>query len=1740
MSRINLEKLVSQRDISSLIDKFFAMSKVPLGVFDADSNLLLGQENKNTKEQHPITLEEKVIGWVKGNEASLLLASFLSLAAMREYEKKELARETLAKYRDLMHLYTLGEKLSLSLSSQEIAQLAAKEALSIFGAGNTSIMVSGEKKGLFRILAAAGAKTKQQTILRIDQGIAGRVLKTGKPEIVNDVSLNPHFVQGGNNISALMCAPLKTKDAVMGVFNVSSHEPHTYSSEDIKLLTSIATLVSSALTNSLLYEQLNSYSEELSSKNIQLEKEIAERELSEKALRESEEKYRLHFDNAIDVIYSVNPDLVIASISPSLEKVLGYKPEEVMNKPFSQLNMLTPKSLEKAYADAKRIFSGERIDSAKYEFIAKDGLIKIGEVSSAPLYKDGKVVSAISVARDVTEREKTLEKLAESEERFRTMAESIMDGLVIAEKGKIVFVNKKVTEITGYTADELIERSQGLDFVVPEQQEEMAPLHQEVLKKGFFPKPIEVWINRKDGAKRCVSKQLSLSTKGGEVVAGYEVITDITERKRAEDQLKETTEFLNNVIESSLDAIIITDYGGFITRVNKAFLNLLAYSQEEVIGKHATEFIAFTSGTYTSVTGEEISLIEEDQYSDAQKKIYDVFYKEGKIPNWEYYLLRKDGMIVPVEQNMIALRNERGEIIGAVGIARDITERRIAQGALIKSEERFRTMADSITNGLIIMEEGKIVYVNRRATEITGYSQEELMKVWCPDLVITEDAEWKDEIISEIQKTGVWPEKIDTWMRRKDGSKCCVNLRFSFSSREKGTVYAGYVLITDITESRLAEEKLRDTTEFLNNIIESSQDSIVITDPVGNLTRVNQYFLKKLGYTQEEVFGKHVGEFAPSGPGRHELVSGGWVEILEDYFENQKLMIDVLYKDGKVENWEAYYRHKDGKLILIEQNLFFLRDLTGEKIGSVGILRDITERKKAEEQLKETTTFLDNVIESSQDFIIVTTPEGYLTRVNRSLLDALGYKQDEMLGKHPVEFAPQKGETYKSTTGEYLTIGKEVYDNAMNAMFEMVEKGLLHNWEFFLLRKDKTIIPVEENIAYLYDDQGKKIGAVGILRDITERKKAEQQLKETTAFLDNIIASSLDSIVVSDNNGNLERVNKAFLQLLNLEENQVLGKMMSELSVTEEGEYETVYGAKIKIGKDHINYMMTMLSQFIAEGKIVDWKSYVFRNDGKIIPVEVSIVKLYNEKGETIGSVGVVRDVTERRKAEREITETTDFLENIIASSRDPIIIGDEVGIIVRTNKAFQELLHYEADEVVGKHIGEFVPVEKGSYESRAGTMVELDDKFFQDAEKKMTELVEKGSVDVWQSCYLGKDGKIVPVEQTISFLYDKFGERTGVVGISRDITDRLKAEQEVIRTRDFLQDIFKTSLDGIMVTDALSNIKMVNSAAVKILGYPRKELLGSKTQKFLQSGDEVEERGKAIQKVLMKKGFLSGYEHKWIRKDGTAVDLEISLALLKDRNGNLSGSVLSFRDISERKKAEQRLIESREQLRSLASQLTLTEERERRRIATDLHDRIGQALAISKIKLGALRESTSSLGLCKDVDGVRDLIEQTIQDTRSLIFDLCPPFLYELGFEKAIEWLLEDIQNQHGITTHFKSDGKPKQFDDDIRVLLYQTIRELFVNIVKHAEAENAGLTIKRDDHTISLCVEDDGLGFDEGATPFRMQKEGGFGLFRIQERFNYLGGEIQIKSKPGKGTKIFLRLPFKIDDPTKKERGK
>lgn len=225
----------------------------------------------------------------------------------------------------------------------------------------------------------------------------------------------------------------------------------------------------------------------------------------------------------------------------------------------------------------------------------------------------------------------------------------------------------------------------------------------------------------------------------------------------------------------------------------------------------------------------------------------------------------------------------------------------------------------------------------------------------------------------------------------------------------------------------------------------------------------------------------------------------------------------------------------------------------------------------------------------------------------------------------------------------------------------------------------------------------------------------------------------------------------------------------------------------------------------------------------------------------------------------------------------------------------------------------------------------------------------------------------------------------------------------------------------------------------------------------------------------------------------------------------------------------ERDLTELSGKLRSLSSELLLTEERERRRIAVDLHDRIGHALANVKMQLGALREGVSGKENHEYIHRISDLIDQSIQDTQSLTFDLSPPVLYDLGLEAAIEWLVDQTQEQHRISMAFNDDLNPKPLDESIRVLAFQATRELLFNMVKHAQAHHAWVSMKQVDSEVHIEIEDDGIGMQASKQSGKQTKKGGgFGLFSIQERLKLSGGRLEIASDPGKGTRITLIVPM------------
>ena len=360
------------------------------------------------------------------------------------------------------------------------------------------------------------------------------------------------------------------------------------------------------------------------------------------------------------------------------------------------------------------------------------------------------------------------------------------------------------------------------------------------------------------------------------------------------------------------------------------------------------------------------------------------------------------------------------------------------------------------------------------------------------------------------------------------------------------------------------------------------------------------------------------------------------------------------------------------------------------------------------------------------------------------------------------------------------------------------------------------------------------------------------------------------------------------------------------------------------------------------------------------------------------------------------------------------------------------------------------------------------------------------------------------------------------------EIDERKQIQYELKKSKDFLENIFKTSVDGIIVSDPEGYVTIINEAVVEMLGYSRDELVGKHTTElgFKEKAHGMSER--ELREKLLSEGTVSGVERTWQNREGSSIDIEMNFALLKNGKGELAGLVASIRDITKRKEAEKNLIDYQKRLKALTKELILSEQKQRQYFAGYLHDEIGQQLFASRLQLEQLKESLSSSKEKSILNNTLKDLKKVIDHSRSLTTELSPPILFELGLEKALEWLAEQTQIKYDITVTFYNDKMKKPVEDEVKIFLYQAVSELLLNAVKHAKTKNVSISVKKDNSNILIHVEDSGIGFKPQTMHSADHKSEGVGIFRITERLNQLGGELVIQSQPNCGTQITLLAPL------------
>jgi PAS domain S-box-containing protein len=386
------------------------------------------------------------------------------------------------------------------------------------------------------------------------------------------------------------------------------------------------------------------------------------------------------------------------------------------------------------------------------------------------------------------------------------------------------------------------------------------------------------------------------------------------------------------------------------------------------------------------------------------------------------------------------------------------------------------------------------------------------------------------------------------------------------------------------------------------------------------------------------------------------------------------------------------------------------------------------------------------------------------------------------------------------------------------------------------------------------------------------------------------------------------------------------------------------------------------------------------------------------------------------------------------------------------------------------------------------------------------------------------------------------------------DVTEQTRLEEEIAVSETRLRLALEQYPAGFLIYDTEGAIDFVNSHGAELLGKRPEELVGRRI-------DELSLPAPEVYVQLLRQAISTGTPQRTDTRlelpggtrdyvvtfaplfgEGGAVRQVVSVtydvSALKriqedleravlERTAELRQANVAMRaEIRERESMAQELLQNHSKLRSLTSELIMTGERERQRLAAALHDHVGQALAFAKITLGLIRQSPLEEGVAGEIDHLLSVLDQIIGDTQSLIFDLSPPVLSLLGLVPAVEWLSEKTLEEHGLSVAVSDDGKPKPVGEELRILLFQAVKELLANVVKHARADKATVVISRKNARIRIVVEDDGVGMSN------MQPETarGFGLFSIRERLIPLGGTLRVDSVPI-GTRVIIEAPLGPD---------
>jgi len=1254
--------------------------------------------------------------------------------------------------------------------------------------------------------------------------------------------------------------------------------------------------------------------------------------------------------------------------------------------------------------------------------------------------RDGRLQGVFAAARDVTEHKALEEQLRESESYNRGLIEASVDGLVTVEPdGLISDVNEQMCRMSGYPREELIGTPFAHYFADPARATAGV---QETFDRGVVTDYV-LTLARRDGAVRTVSFNASVfRSADGRRQGIFASARDITDQAELQSQLADERAYNRGLIEASLDGLVTVDPMLRVSDVNETMCRMSGYSRDELIG---TPFPDYFTDPKRAAAGVRLTL------------------DKGAVTNYELTLRAKGGREALVSFNASVFRSEDGAVQGIFASARDITDQARLQGQLAEEQAYNRGLIEASVDGLVTVDDQMVITdVNETMCRMAGRPRRQLIGSSFPQY-------FKERALAvEGVNLTFTEEQVTNYvltLQSADGRVTPVSFNAAVFKDSAGEVRGIFAAARDITDQRDLEERLREQQSYTRSLIESNIDALMTTDPLGIVTDVNQQMEALTGHSREELVGTPFKQYFTE-PDRAE--DG----------------IRLVLREGKVTDYELTAQAKDGRETVVSYNAATFYDRDGKLQGVFAAARAVAAQKELEAQLREQQTYLRGLIESSVDGLVTVDAEGFISDVNEQMCRMSGYSRSELVG---TRFADYFTDSERASAGVQQTF----------------EAGFVTEYALTLVSRTRRHLQVSFNASVFKDAEGNVRGIFASARDITDRVRLEEQLREQQTYLRGLIESSVDGLVTVDPDGFITDVNEQMCRMSGYSREKLIGSPFKQYFTDP---------ATADVG----------VKRTLAEGMVTNYELVLLHESGRKATVSFNASVFRAADGLVQGIFASARDISEQARLQGQLAEHQAYNRSLIEASADALFAIAPDGVITDINEEATRLTGYSRKHLANSRFAEYFTEPEWA---TAG----------------LEQTFEHGRVLGYELTLVTRHGRRILVSFNAGVFTDVGGKPLGILASARDITAQKEMEQQLRDQQSYTRSLIESNIDALMTTDPLGIVTDVNQQMESLTGHSRDELVGSPFKRYFTDPGEAED---GIRLVLSE-GKVENYELTARAKDGLETVVSYNATSFYDEDGKLQGVFAAARDITDRKRFEQTLQEKNLELEGA----NFAKDRFLASMSHELRTPLNAILGFTGTLLMGLPGPLND-----EQHGQLETVRSSAKHLLAIINDLLDLAKIESG---KVELSLGPVECREVVDDVVASlrplaAAKGLSFDVDVpegpvtahadQRAVNQVLINIVNNAIKFTERGGVRLVVRecggRAGPVVAIDVVDTGIGISvaDQARLFEafeqlgdggVHREGtGLGLHISRKLVELLGGTIRCQSSPGAGSTFTVEL--------------